>query len=511
MEMGLNQHRNYLVLVVFVTFSVNLMITAAATQSYSGADTGRSIIQMQKTANAIARIDPLDQFRKYRGQYNITNKHYWSSTIFTGIYGYTIGLLWLVAGIVYSIYLLGKACCLENKKRKPRRRTPCQKQCHLFPIVSTTVFTVVAIIASGVALGGNARFYSRAKTIMTVIINTADQASDSMNNATGAMRKMSINLEESGTFDGDKAARFLASTSDKLDYEATGLEEHAQRNRSLSVEVLTIMYILTSATICLNLVASIALSAFGILRFRRVVYMLVVLAWFLTVLSWLLFGAYSFIEKFSADTCTALHNFEQNQENNSLNTILPCDELRSARTALSDVSIGLFEVLNQVNVNISILRANSLPSLNYVCNPFSGPPDFLYQPKDCPADSIHIGDIPQVLKMFTCSDISGTRCNEGFITTSEYNVIETYTTSVQNLLDAYPVMENLVNCRLVKDTFSDILVNHCKPVKMYLKTTCVGMLLLSIVMMVLVSTWISTSLHENQHFADGSVKPNSVP
>ncbi|KAH9606880.1 hypothetical protein KSS87_019714 [Heliosperma pusillum] len=474
--------------------------------------TGRTILQLQKTTNAIARTDPLDRFRKYRGQYNITNKHYWSSTIFTaGIYGYTVGLLWLIAGIVYSIYLLAVSCCFENKKRKQRSRMPCQKQCHLFPIVLTTVFTFVAIIASGVALGGNARFYSRAKTIMTVIISTADQASDSMYNATGAMRKMSINLEESGTFDGDKAARFLASTSDKLDYEATGIKEHAQRNRRLSVEVLTIMYILTSATVCLNLIAAITLSAFGVLRFRHVVYTLVVLAWLLMVLCWLLFGTYSFMEKFSGDTCTALHNFEQNQENSSLNTILPCDELRSAKTALSDVSIGLFEVLNQVNVNISILRANSLPSLNYVCNPFSGPPDFLYQPKDCPADSIHIGDIPQVLKMFTCSDISETRCNEGLITTSEYNVIETYTTSVQHLLDAYPVMENLVNCRLVKDTFSDILVNHCKPVKMHLKTTCVGMLLLSIAMMVLVLIWASTSLHENQQFADGSVKPNIVP
>ncbi|KAK9672210.1 hypothetical protein RND81_12G084600 [Saponaria officinalis] len=503
--MGLKRRRNLAVLVVLMN-----VVTSAALSNCSVEAAERRLLQSQDTTDDVVRTDPLDHFRKYRGQFNITNKHYWSSTLFTGIYGYAMGLLWLVAGTVYGIYLLVIACCCKNQKRK-LRRIPCQNQCYLVALILTTIFVVLAIILSGIALGGNVRFHSRAKTIMTVIINTEDQASNTMYNATDAMRKISVNLKESGTFEGDQAANFLASISDKLDYEATSIETQAQRNRNLAGKVLTITYILTSATICLNLVAAVALTVLGLLRFRQVIYMLVVLSWFLTVLCWIFFGTYFVIEKFTGDTCTALHNFRQNPENSSLSTILPCDELRSAKTVLSDVSIGLFEVLNQVNVNISILRANSIPGLSYVCNPFSGPPDFLYQPKDCPTDTIHIGDIPQVLKMFTCSDASEPKCEEGFITRSEYNVIEVYTTSVQNLLDAYPEMEDLVNCQLVKDTFSDILANHCKPMKRYIRTTRVAMLLLSIVMMALVSTWASSTRHENQHCADGSVKPNTVP
>ncbi|XP_074281449.1 uncharacterized protein LOC141606281 [Silene latifolia] len=321
------------------------------------------------------------------------------------------------------------------------------------------------------------------------------------------MRKISIILKQSGNIDGDQAANFLASSSDKLSYAATSIKKQAQTNRNLAGKVLRIMYILTSTTIGLSLGFATALTVFGVLRFRRVVYTLVILCWILTIICWMLFGTYFVIERLSGDTCTALQDFRQNPDNNSLSIILPCNELLSVGTVLTDVSTGLFEVINQVNSEISTLRANSLPGLKYVCNPFSGPPDFRYQPKDCPAHSIPIGDFPKELKMFTCSDTGEAKCKEGFITISEYNVIEAYTTPVQNLLDTYPEMENLVNCQLVKDAFSDILVHYCKPLKKHIKTIYVSMLLLSIAMMVLVSTWTSTTRHE-QHFLNGSVKPN---
>lgn len=239
--------------------------------------------------------------------------------------------------------------------------------------------------------------------------------------------------------------------------------------------------------------------------------MLIIFCWLLTTLCWLLFGAYIFLERFSSDTCTALQDFHQNPDNSSLSSILPCDEFLSARTALSDVGIGIYEIVDQVNTNISLMRSNSFPGLQYVCNPFSGPPDYLYQPENCAVDTIKIGDIPKVLKMFTCSDTSGTSCHGGILTTSVYNIIEAYSTSIQSLLNAYPDMENLVDCQLVKDASSEILVNHCKPMKRYAQTTWVAMLVLSAVMVILVPLRASTGHHEQiHHLADGSVQPNNT-
>jgi len=49
-----------------------------------------------------------------------------------------------------------------------------------------------------------------------------------------------------------------------------------------------------------------------------------------------------------------------------------------------------------VNANISAMQATSDMNLAHVCNPFSAPPNYLYQPENCPANTIRIGDIPKV-------------------------------------------------------------------------------------------------------------------
>lgn len=54
----------------------------------------------------------------------------------------------------------------------------------------------------------------------------------------------------------------------------------------------------------------------------------------------------------------------------------------------------------QVNANISLLQSTSYPNLFNVCNPFSAPPDLLYQPDNCPPNTIRIGNIPKVFKEF---------------------------------------------------------------------------------------------------------------
>lgn len=50
----------------------------------------------------------------------------------------------------------------------------------------------------------------------------------------------------------------------------------------------------------------------------------------------------------------------------------------------------------QVNANISAAKSADLPGLEYICSPFSGPPEYSYQPENCSSNTIKIGDIPQV-------------------------------------------------------------------------------------------------------------------
>ncbi|GAB4859199.1 hypothetical protein Ancab_010659 [Ancistrocladus abbreviatus] len=470
------------------------------------------IVNVQQQSDDTVRIDPLHHLKKYRGGYDIRNKHYWSSTIFTGAYGFGIGALWLICGLIFGGYLLVTSFCLKKKSRKLQKRSPCHKQCYLWPVVVGTAFVLLAIIASGVALGGETRLHSRAKTIMDIIIDTADEASTTIHNVTAALQVMSESIEASSYASTDTTT-FINATSKTLNDQAVDIERQAKRHRHQIQTGLDIVYIVTTAAMSLNLAALVALSASGTLRLRRIFYTLIILCWCLTTLCWLLFGAYYFLKNFSGDTCTALEDFQQNPGNSSLSSILPCDELLSAKPALQDLSQEIYDLVHLVNANISLLRTSLYPNLEYVCNPFSGPPDYVYQPENCSADTIKIGDIPQVLKTFTCVDTNSTSCKQGefTITTSEFNIIEALTTSVQSLVDSYPEMDRLVDCQIVKDAFSDILAHHCKPLKRDAKMTWVSMLLLSVFMVILVPVWATGALHDRRlRFSDGSVKPHPV-
>ncbi|KAF8393759.1 hypothetical protein HHK36_019957 [Tetracentron sinense] len=218
----------------------------------------------------------------------------------------------------------------------------------------------------------------------------------------------------------------------------------------------------------LNLIAVIALSVSRYLRLRRALQLVIIVCWTLTVLCWF-YGIYFFLENFAGDTCTALENFQQDPHNNSLSSILPCDELSSAKSVLFNVSVGIYDLVNEVNANISLLQALSFPNNVRVCNPFSAPLEYQYQLENCPANTIRMGEISQVLKLFTCSNGDAGTCKEEHISTSDFKTVEDYTSSIQNLLDAFPGMESLVDCQLVKEAFTEILLKHCKPLKKYVR------------------------------------------
>ncbi|GAY61953.1 hypothetical protein CUMW_214000 [Citrus unshiu] len=454
------------------------------------------------------RADPLNKLEKYRGGYDITNKHYWSSTIFTGIYGYALGLLWLLGGIIYGSFLLVKIlCCKGRRKAKLKKKALCYKQCYLRPILLATFLTILAILGSGLVLGGNARFNSRAKTVVGIIIDTADQASETIYSTTGAMKELDGSLENTDTRGVPRG--FLTSASRKLDSEAGNIKRQARKNRRLIDKGLQIAYAVTTAAISLNLVAVIALSVFGVLRFQRTLHLLIALCWILTFLCWVLFGVYFFLENFANDTCKALENFQEDPSNSTLGAILPCDELQSAESVLSDFGAGVYDIVNQVNANLSVLQKTMYPNIPTICNPFSGPPDYQYRTELCPENTVRIGDIPKILKVYTCSN--GNCENGAFITMSNdvLNSVESYTSSIQNLLNVYPELESLVECQSVKNAFSEILNNHCKPLKRYVHMVWASLVFLSVIMVLLVILWAGLAHHHKQlpHSLDGSVKP----
>ena len=228
------------------------------------------------------------------------------------------------------------------------------------------------------------------------------------------------------------------------------------------------------------------------------------------------FGLYYFFDKFAADTCMALDEYQLNPQNSTLGTIIPCSEKLSGSIILHDVGAGIHDIIDQVNSNIYTIKSEyPVKKLDYICNPFSGPPDYQYRPQNCPSGAITIGDIPQVntnfytlseiriqnnlggnlefltwrlfrpvlkiLKRLTCSDFGGAaNCRPADLSSAiDYDKVQTYTSSIQNVLDIFPGTERLVSCELVKAGFANIVGNQCAPLRRGARTAWAALAALS--------------------------------
>ncbi|XP_020570918.1 transmembrane protein DDB_G0292058-like [Phalaenopsis equestris] len=453
------------------------------------------------------RIDPLDDLKRYKGGFNITNKHYWGSVIFTGKFGYIIGAAWLVGGLIYAVISIVLSLCFNRNGRYERKRLNSFNKGHNWPLLIAILLTFLAIISSGVALGASSKFHSQAKTIKNIVVNATNTASGTIYTVTEAIENLQNDTQLSQNVAGSSK---IASSSKKLNDDTRRLERKAKRIMHWVSKGLNILNAVTIITVSLNLVAILAF--FGALRLPRIVRMVIIICWLLIILLWAYFGLYYFLGKFAGDICIALDEYKQNPERSTLSSILPCNDRGSAATVLYDVSSRVYELIQEVNSNITSLKP-SISKLEYICNPFSGPPGYNYQPENCSSNTITVGQVPQLIENFACSSDDSGGCKPGeFIPAHIYVKLENYTKSMQDILDSYPVMKSLINCQLVKDAFSNILFNHCKPLKKYVHISWASLAALSTVMVILILIW-ELNAHQNHKFCslDGSVRPSSTP
>ncbi|KAG6767627.1 hypothetical protein POTOM_028839 [Populus tomentosa] len=353
------------------------------------------------------------------------------STIFTGVYGYVVGVFWLLGGIAYGGFLLATAFCCKT------RRT-----------------------ASGLVLGGNAKFRSRAKNAADIIIDTANDAWKTMYNTTGVMKDIKENLGVSKQRAAARASSFLTTTSAKLDAEAADIQRRARKNRHLIDKGLKIVLWnseVTATTVRINCcVLDPDCSMLAVL-------------WAVFLLRKML----SLNDDVAGDVALTWQSVADRGRRRSI--LLLCRSLMAGRDdGLLWFCGGAAEddLVSVDGVNAHLSTMQGVPYT--VCNPFSAPPEYQYQPDKCPANTIGIGEIPQVLKVLTCSSFdNGTFANGQFISPNYYRTVEAYSTSIQSLLNVYPEMENLVQF-----------------------------------MVFLVLIWTMLAQHEQEHHSlDGSVKP----
>lgn len=432
------------------------------------------------------RIDPLDGLRKYDGGYNITNKHYWSSTIFTGRSGYIIAALWLIGGIIFVGFLVALKIFFTKKNKRDGVVDYFLDRCHLLSVISIILLAVFVIVSSAIALHGAVRFHSRAESIKDIIGRTALEATVTIYNITGAIERMEniSNLYNNSS----QAFDHLNSTVVALKSEAVEIQAKAEKNMRLVSQGIKTLEVVTILTVTLNLVVVVMLLVGRPVRLQKLCYLCIALCWALTALFWMYFGLYYFLDKFAGDTCAALEEYQQNPQNSTLGAIIPCSEKLSGGVILHDVGAGIHDIIDQVNSNIySIKSEYGVKKLEYICNPFTGPPKYRYRPENCGSGEATIGDIPQILKRLTCSDLGGgAGCEPAELSSAiDLDKVQTYTGSIQNVLDIFPGTERLVTCELVKAGFAGIVGAQCGPLRRGARETWAGLAALAAAMALL--------------------------
>lgn len=457
------------------------------------------------------RIDPLNHFKRYKGGYDIENKHYWGSTVFTGVYGYAIAAAWIIVGLVYGIFLTVKYCCC-NKKTMKGQYKPHSRQYYVWPFWAVILLTIAAIITTGIVLAGNTQFHTRAKRVEKTIVGAAQRATDTIYNVTSSMKTMQDQLRP---YDENAYLR-LNTTAERLDREALNIHDRVYDNKQaidIGLRVLNVVTIVLASVILALVIFAMAIL---LLHWRKVLFLAIFICWLLTTLAWLAFGLYFAIHTFADDSCIALKDYQNNPYNTTLNSILPCVNLQAADSSLTEAREAVHLMISELNQNISrlqALRISTLENIPRVCDPFLGPPKYEYRPDVCSNDTIQIGLIPQLLESFKCSGNDTETCNnEGkYITQSAFDLAEAYTLSIQNLLDIFPALESLTNCSFVKDTFSKILNEQCQPFKSSVNRVWTSLVALSSALIFLVTSWIVKAYqNRGRQISKGCIIPNDT-
>ncbi|PQQ05349.1 transmembrane protein [Prunus yedoensis var. nudiflora] len=125
------------------------------------------------------RKDPLDEFKKYTGGWNISNEHYWASVGFTAAPFFVIAAVWFVIfGLSLSLICLCYCCC-------PREPYGYSRTAYALSLIFLILFTLGAIVGCIVLYTGQEKFHSSTTKTLHYVVGRADTTVENLRNLSG--------------------------------------------------------------------------------------------------------------------------------------------------------------------------------------------------------------------------------------------------------------------------------------------------------------------------------------
>ncbi|KAH0900338.1 hypothetical protein HID58_049906 [Brassica napus] len=464
------------------------------------------------------RRDPLNSFRYYNGSFNVQDKHYWAATFFTGIHGYAVAGVFLIAGVCFGLYV-----AFFNKRRRvssTQRRYLDRYYLPLFLLL--LLFMSLSVATTGIVIAANQSSKSRTEEMKETIDKTGEDVDRNIRTVITSLTRIQYLLLP---YD-QTTTHLLNVTSHRLKKGSQMIQSFVHHNGptiDLAIQISYVTHLVIAST---NLFVLLLALVPILLHWHPGFIMVIFLCWILTTLSWALTGFDFFLHTFAEDVCSAFSGFVQDPQNSTLTNIFPCmDPLHSDKT-LMEVSLMIRNFITELNSKVaSSMRSynaltdrsrtvsSSAPESGLICDPFLGQQINSYTPQSCSNGAIPIGQFPNVLSRFTCHDKDPPetcRITGKFIPEAAYLKVYAYSNSAQGMLDIFPSLQNLMQCLHVKDTLSSIVSNQCKPFRASMYRLWACMIALSLIMKVTVLLFLARAYQERgKSFAWFSIHPTS--
>ncbi|KAH0643791.1 hypothetical protein KY289_034765 [Solanum tuberosum] len=440
------------------------------------------------------RKDPLNNFKRYTGGWNISNRHYWASVAFTAAPFFVVALIWFVIFALCLLFICLCYCCC--------RRVPYgySRIAYALSLILLILFTITAVVGCIILYIGQGKFHSSTVNTLDYVVHQANTTADSLRNVSGylaAAKLIAVDqvlLPGSVQTDIDRIQTKINSSANTL---ASKTEDNKDDIAGL-VESVRLALIILSAIMLLLTFLGFVLSIFGMQAF---VYILVIFGWILVTGTLILCGIFLVLHNVTADTCVAMNQWVQHPlAHTALDDILPCVDNATAQETLTkskEVTSKLVDVVNQVITNISnnnfspsfrpLYYNQSGPKLPILCNPFYSD----LTDRSCSPGEVDLSNATKVWDNYVCQvSPSGTCSTTGRLTPVIYGQMAAAVNVSFGLYHYGPFLVDLEDCDFVRQTFGDIYSIYCPGLQRYSKWVYIGLVMVGLAVLFSLTFWV---------------------
>ncbi|KAI3717505.1 hypothetical protein L1987_69163 [Smallanthus sonchifolius] len=468
-----------------------ILSSSAASEAPGPADgpSGSLVLAGSRTK----RPDFLNHFKRYRGGWDITNKHYWASVGFTGAVEFILAILWFVC---FGLAMIVHHCCGWRIDIKGKESRGSQKICLILLIVFTCASAIGCILLSV----GQDEFHAEAVDTLNYVVNQSYYTVQTLINVTGylslakTVNVAQVFLPSDVKDDIDRLTVDLNNAADTLSQRT---HQNSRKIRSV-FDTVRLSMIAIAIVMLLDSLLGLFLSILG---HKNTIYIFITSGWLLVVVTFIICGVFVIINNAIADTCMAMGQWVDNQQaETALSDILPCVDQGTTNATLYKSKLVVNDITNIINGFIgSFANSNAPPGGNsnyynqsgplmpYLCYPY----DFQLHEMECPSQLVSMANASMVWQNYTCSiSESGFCTTTGRLTPDMYQQLVGAVNISYALQHYAPPLLSLQDCNFVRQTFRIIISDHCPPLEDHLRMVNAGLALVSVGVMLSLALWI---------------------